>query len=491
MRRGSFVWPAFAVLVFLGVTASLTAHHALWRDEWQAWLIGRDAPTFAAVLHQAHYEGAPPLWQSLLWLLNRIGAGPGVMQAFHVGLATLLIVLFWVAAPFRPLEKVLLSFGYYFLYEYAVIARGYLPGIFCLFAACALFVRRPTRATPAIALLGIAAWTSVHALLASLGPALAIALAARRRRVPVRAALVVYAVALAVAAIMMIPFPDTLFPMTAPWVFYGSAARAHDLVLALIRAIAPIPQLQVHFWNSLWLEPLGLAPLAVLGVAWLAWALALFRRRPIGRVAFGVSAFALLLFFYAKYAGAARHSGFLWVSWLCALWLDSGDPDSQTSPLNRPSFRAVFLGLLGLHVMAAGIAVTEAWRHPFSNGEAAAAWLRAHHADQDCIAAAPDYAGTSLAGALNTFVYFPQGNRWGSFVTWDRRRVEWLTEDDELTRAVTAARAARRPLLLARNQPLSDAAQRRWRATLLASFTGAVIIDENYYLYRVLTTKDT
>ena len=66
--------------LFLTLAGIAAFHHEFWRDEMQAWLIGRDLPTPGAVIAQARYEGAPPLWNLILWALARLSPQPALMQ---------------------------------------------------------------------------------------------------------------------------------------------------------------------------------------------------------------------------------------------------------------------------------------------------------------------------------------------------------------------------------------------------------------------------
>ncbi len=50
------------LLVFFSLGATLILTHALWQDEWQAWLLARDSRSLAELFHNLRYEGHPALW---------------------------------------------------------------------------------------------------------------------------------------------------------------------------------------------------------------------------------------------------------------------------------------------------------------------------------------------------------------------------------------------------------------------------------------------
>jgi hypothetical protein len=55
-------------MAFLLVMLVNLAHHAMWRDELNAWGIAVASPSLADLFHNMHYEGHPALWHALLWL---------------------------------------------------------------------------------------------------------------------------------------------------------------------------------------------------------------------------------------------------------------------------------------------------------------------------------------------------------------------------------------------------------------------------------------
>ena len=70
---------------------------------------------------------------------------PFYMQVFHLLVATSFIFIFNRYAPLSNLHKILFSFGYFAIYEYALISRSYGLGILLMFAICALYKNRTTK----------------------------------------------------------------------------------------------------------------------------------------------------------------------------------------------------------------------------------------------------------------------------------------------------------------------------------------------------------
>ena len=153
-------------LILGGFTAF---NHEMWRDEIQAWLLARDSASFFELFAHLKYEGHPGLWHLCLMPLSRITASPVIMQVFHLLIAGVTVYLFVRYAPFNWLQKFLFCFGYFVLYEYAVIARNYALGLLLLILFCVLFRERYKRPLWIGGILFLLAHTSVHALIVTIG----------------------------------------------------------------------------------------------------------------------------------------------------------------------------------------------------------------------------------------------------------------------------------------------------------------------------------
>src|SRR4051812_5236911 len=89
----AWLYPLLITVGFFIVLLFGILRHELWRDEAQAWLIGRDNSSLAGVFHQLASEGHPILWYACLWVLARITRNPVAMQLFHCALATISVAL--------------------------------------------------------------------------------------------------------------------------------------------------------------------------------------------------------------------------------------------------------------------------------------------------------------------------------------------------------------------------------------------------------------
>jgi hypothetical protein len=116
-------------------------HHEKWADESQAWLIARDLDLRTIWFHELRYEGSPGLWHTILWVTQHIfHASYGALSYLGAFFAFAGIVALLFISPFPRPIRWLMAFGYYFVYQYAVVARSYV-----LFPLCCFLVARQFR----------------------------------------------------------------------------------------------------------------------------------------------------------------------------------------------------------------------------------------------------------------------------------------------------------------------------------------------------------
>ena len=147
-----------AVLVlFVIVSTAVAVFHEPWLDEAQSWLIARDASYSDMLFRLPHVEGHVPLW----WLILSIPAKLGVpyeigLKAVNIIISTAACAVFVFRSPFPNAFKAVMPFTYFFLYQYAVIARPYMLVTLALFLAADSFKMReekPVRMLLALILL--------------------------------------------------------------------------------------------------------------------------------------------------------------------------------------------------------------------------------------------------------------------------------------------------------------------------------------------------
>ena len=132
----------FISVIFFLLFLNGIIHHAMWRDEMQAWSLARDSGSWREIFHALHYEGHPCLWYLILYGIVQWTLEPFAMQFAHILIASFSVFIFLRCSPFRRFYKILFIFGYFPFYEYAIKSRGYALGILIIFIICSLWENR-------------------------------------------------------------------------------------------------------------------------------------------------------------------------------------------------------------------------------------------------------------------------------------------------------------------------------------------------------------
>src|SRR6185503_14787340 len=120
------------------------AHHEMWGDEIHSWNIAKGSRGFFGLINNSRYEGHPPAWYVILWSISKFTHNLAYVQAVHLIIASLSVFLILFFSPFPLSTRVLIPFGYFFLFEYAVLSRNYAIGVLLAICIC-LLIRKKFR----------------------------------------------------------------------------------------------------------------------------------------------------------------------------------------------------------------------------------------------------------------------------------------------------------------------------------------------------------
>ena len=439
----------FEVLVLLAYLALVTLvslHHEPWLDETQAWRIAIDTHGLADLYRSTRYEGHPLLFHVLLQLIGYVSRSWWAAVVFHLavaGAATWLVLRY---APFTRLQKVLLVFGYFPAYEYAVIVRPYGLGMMLAFAACVAWTATPRRTVWAGVLLVLLANTSAMGMLLALTLALAFAVdwlwpdvrrARRSPRVTSRWMLLASAAAVCVLWIVKIQLqtpPDSGF-VVAPKVepSWFSLWNIGSIPTVELRALFPMAMVEdgVVEWTHWLFRPessrdLGLLLIAAAIVLALGCLISARRRAALAFFLVGTSGY--IVFFNFLLDGAARHHGHLFIVWVVAAWLAWNGPPSRWPWLPKIDgeteaiARRLFTCSLVIPVLATIEFVVSDLREPFADAVNAAAVIRAEGLEDVPIIGHARPSAQPVAALLDRKVIFPVEGKTQSFIEWGPKR---------------------------------------------------------------------
>ncbi|MDP9002190.1 MAG: hypothetical protein M3O46_19020 [Myxococcota bacterium] len=471
------------------------SHHEMWRDELHCWLVARDSATPWDVVRNRAYDGHPPLWYLLLWVLEKTTHDPRSMQIAHVGIAAAVVAVFANRAPFpRPL-RALFPFGYFLAYEYVAISRCY--GLAFLFALllCVHHSRRFQRPAATALLIAALALTTTVATMVAAGYAAALIVdcieATRRREPNVRRMWIPVAAAAAsclAAALCAWPPADS----TVAHVRWPSEIPSDFAPTRLIAGLLPIPRADFFFWNSnalLSFEPFR-RNAWIASTCLAAWLTFVLSRDRGAALLFGIGAILLIALFGGVYGGDVRHHGFFFVLFVMSAWIASGTTTCGAAGWSRFRQRALvptLTVLLLMHIPGAAIALAYDWKYVFSSGRRAADVLRDRAPAAAPMIAEVDYPATAVLGQLGprAVAFSPRTGRTFSFVKWTRDRRWEPTDGQCLEYAATLGRSRGEDAILIMNRPLTPTLIDGSAVVKIAELYDSMIEEENFYIYRV------
>lgn len=416
--------PIFALLI-TGIYALLVCyriyHHAMWLDEWQAWLIAAGSTGPLDLLGRLRYEGHPAFWHLCLWLISRVWSDPLGMKIFHATIATITAFVVSRYAPFTRIQRVMLVFGYFLFVEYAVISRCYAMGVALMITLVAIHAVRGRYRWAEITILSVLPQTSFCGAIVCVAFLVAEQIAGVGVFPPRtwRKALLwspVY-VSLVVAGLQMLPQHDGMPSGTLPP--DGQIAYVVSSLAEVGEAFWPIHALSDPTWQKgvlhCWPWVQALMAMTVVGFC-------LFRLRyvPVARSFFLVVFCATTATVILTY-GAWRHEGHIYLAALCSFWIaENADPEPGAKhgfAMPQTFLNAILLlGFVGGIQFAMGEFDT-----PFS-GARQAARIISEVAPNLPVVSDREGACVALGGYLDKPFFSLNRNQMVRYVVWDSSR---------------------------------------------------------------------
>ena len=364
--------PWLAFLAYLLLTAYAMAHHELWADELHSWNIAKGSGSYTDLLSNRRYEGHPGGWYTILWIISKYTHQLAFMQGVHWTIALLSVYLILFRSPFPLAIRLLIPFGYYFLFEYTLLSRNYAMGV--LLALCICWtLRQKFKYRTAVYYVLLFCLSNIHLLTLLLAASIHVYyLLSYTEQRPTRSALLLHLFA---GVVILFPAAWSILPPS------DSEMNAHFWISRL-QDLSPIPTEQAplrsffpmpawwepHFWNTQFLltaeEEGVLTPHTPLLMAALLGGLALLllarNKKALSLFICNILLSALVSFFIFPLT-SARYAGFLFIGFIVALWLYCNE-----SPLTVPG-RTGCLLLLILQLPAGFFALGRDIQRPFSN----------------------------------------------------------------------------------------------------------------------------
>jgi hypothetical protein len=362
------LWLTFGIYIFVACYTML--YHEPWGDELHSWNLAKGSNTFLDLIQNRKYEGHPPVWYIILWLISRFTHNPLYMQWIHVVIAISSIFLLLFYSPFNTVVKVLIPFGYYFLFEYAILSRNYSPGVLAGFLICITLTKQfRFKVLLYYVLLMVMSYTHLLAVLLAgslhLYFLMTVMEGKKRRTLMLHLFL---GVLVFLPAIYFVKPPPSSDLALASWIDSWSTDRLAIAVQSPLRAFVPMPAWwKYHFWNQHFLLDLHaqykalklVSPLLSLGLLFLGTYILKSERKSLVLFITNVALTFIIGNIYPLIT--QRYVGFIFVGFIMACWLHL-----QYKPMVKSKHTVIAI-LLAIQMIAGIFIVIKDIKLPFSN----------------------------------------------------------------------------------------------------------------------------
>lgn len=289
---------------------------------------------------------------------------------------------------------------------------------------------------------------------------------------------------------VMKPAPDS--GVYAQWFFGLSIPRLVGVLTAIGSSYTLFPEVLTQ-WH---MEPSGTIirlSQALFGVILFTYFALVFSRRPVALVTYLLSIIAFAVLMYCKHPGTLRHHGHIFVMLVVSMWLFNYTKDR---PLKRISVNkiadwctrhvtSVFMALLVISLAGGIIMSVRDIMTPFSRGKDVARFIVSNGLSNMPILADRDAPCSTVSAYLDVPVYYAADGRWGTYMVFDNQRAWRLTSNQLVDRSARLANEKHGDILVVLNYKMSPDVRIALKAQSIRVFNGAMVGDENYWLYRI------
>ncbi|MDY7020367.1 MAG: hypothetical protein SWJ54_03265 [Cyanobacteriota bacterium] len=439
------------ILAFLFFSFAGIFYHEMWRDEFQAWMLARDSASLIELFHNIQYERHPGLWHLCLYGLSHITHNPLIMQIFHLSVSIAIVSLIVKFSPFSLLHKFLLSFGYYFFYEYTIISRNYNLGVLFVILFCVFYSKSKFKPIILAILLALMANTNVFAFMISIALSLTL-IDGFYTQIKINQ-LHKHKI-LTSLLILMLGWGFSLLQILRPVARQGNIVPSGKLTNQLEQSFNLLEEirrfcgaftniwksyislpyhLDNQFWNtnilsnnphlpSIYDVSLNLMIELSASLIFLLIVSKILSQKPLILTIFIFGTSNIILFNFLVFYGVMRHRGHLFILLIACLWLLKKELFKSSNfrifQAKKEEFGYQFLTIIlsiqllgGLHAYCIDLF------YPFSVGQETAQYIRDSNLDHLIIVGTKYRQVSVLSGYLDKQIYYPEMNRFGSFWT--------------------------------------------------------------------------
>jgi hypothetical protein len=486
-NTGKIDWRIVFIL-YICVTLPMLFFHEQWRDEMQALTLVRSCSSIFDIPQATRYEGHPLLWFILLYIINSFTSSIFTIQLVHWLIMTTGVFVFLRYASLDFVYKVLIIFGYYFVFEYTAFFRNYAAGITLLFIAMVLLQRQ--KLVTAAAFVFLALQANIFAVFLGIALWFTVSLYFYRQyKRPILIGSLIVMAGVLISFFYMIPPADTGIN---PGIMHNVPRSRPALIFW--NGLVPLSKTNLHFWNKNIIQSNAL--IIVAAVVTLYFCLLCIRRSFFATLFFIVVLLQVLPFTFLKFSGSTRHHGHILIAFIMALWLSKMLPRTLPKTALSNWYAKIFdyprvdqvshfflLLLFIANVFAGTVASYFDYRYSFSKGREVAGYLRDHQLANHFIISDPDEGTSTIAMLLGRKFYSPLSDLFYNTVTWNNKRKIKPTHEQVLHILQNKRRELHNVLLIT-SYPVMDTLLQQTNTRLLTSFKPAIEATEEFYLYQ-------
>lgn len=476
----------FASISLIGILS-----HELWMDEAHHWLLGRDSKNLFDLWQNTRYEGHPMFWNLILFAITRFTYNPLWMQLVHWLISIAVVFVFIRYSPLPLLWNTLFVFGYFTLYEYAVISRNYGLLVLTFLASIHFYIKKKYIAW-GVALFALAN-THLFGLILATWLAISSFLDGKNHRLdkskPFQIGILIFILGFAISAVQILPPEDSPF---RPQVTALLSTTTFEKLLAVpVRGFLPIPDFSnYNSWNSNLItavsKPFAGGVSLILGL--FLFLIAAQKKKSIiffGGVFLSIVAVIVLLY-PASVVQGTRHFGVIYIAFIGALWLSVADrpqkflikiPDAVT---NLAVYIILVIQLFsGLSMLYLDI------QRPFSEAKNVVTFLDENNLSHGIV--------TSMGGPIPSIscylekkTYSLSSGTFEGYYKWNTK-IQVIGDSLDLTELPKSEDQTETKWTLVTQGPMPE---KKANIILLKEFTHGVIKVENFYVYRIIVSDN-
>lgn len=489
--KTSWLWTVF--FIYLLTLAFSISRHELWGDEVHSWNIAKNSAGIFDLISNTRFEGHPPVWYVLLFILSKFTHDPLGMQYLQFGICACIAFIFLFRAPLQLSYKITVLFGYYFLYEYGVFSRNYaIAVLFALLVSLTLRKEFKFNNLKYYVLLFFLSNTHFLALIMAISFHIYFLASFSKKE---KTKLLIHSLT---GIVILIPAFYFIFPPASSdlntdfWLRIWNKDQIYTALQAPLKSLAPIPAWwEYHFWNKhavLQAQKTHaflkfLSPFLSLGlVATLVFILKPHKKALIFFLSNLILTWGFALIFPLT---TFRYTGFIFIGFVMSLVLVD---DLQ---LETKFKQTLFYLILLFQCLGAFIALSKDYRYPFSHANEIKSISKMVPKDKAIIT---DYWCLNYLSAFLDRPFYCVGfNKEKSFLLWDKEHTKVLKNKSVYTEGTTIFFKSHsdKEIYFISNTPMKDINSRdslffkTFKVQFITGQYDAIEDYSNIYLYKI------